>query len=523
MKGIVGRWIRACRANPLPVVFFLIGAVVRLLYIGSIPGGLNQDEASIGYDAYAILHYGIDRNGISLPIHLISWGSGQNALYAYLSIPFIWLFGLTPLSVRAVSIVMGLIGMLLFYLCAKAVFKSPLAGTTAMFFIAINPWHMMMSRWALESNIFPTLILIAVYCLLRSIQSPKWAYGFTVFAAMSLYAYGTAYFFVPVFVLCAAVYLLYKRVLTIRIVFWNALLFAFLAVPILLFIMINHWNLQGITLPFMSIPRLTMPRVEEISSVFGGDLLSAAGANFQVFLKLLISGGDGLAHNTIEPFGFAYPIALPFALMGLIVMTRSLFLSTGESVPEALVLIWITTSVGMAFITEVNVNRMNIFFYPFLLLVVQGFLWLFHKAKPAGIISAVAFSLCFALFTMVYFRDYPQSIDPAFYQSFGEAVQYASEESEGKVYVTDHVNMPYIYVLFYEKINPHDFAATVEYVNPGEAFQRVSSFGKYVFGQPGITLGEKAAYIFWNGDNLPAVNGEYLIRRFANYTVIITR
>ncbi|WP_148449203.1 hypothetical protein [Paenibacillus ihuae] len=81
---------------------------------------MNQDEASIGYDAYAILHYGIDRSGVHLPIHLTAWGSGQNALYAYLSMPFLLLFGLTPLSVRALSAVMGLIGMLFFYLIMKA-------------------------------------------------------------------------------------------------------------------------------------------------------------------------------------------------------------------------------------------------------------------------------------------------------------------------------------------------------------------------------------------------------------------
>lgn len=141
--------------NPWPFLLFVLGAVIRTLYLGSIPAGLNQDEASIGYDAYAILHYGIDRNGIHLPIHLIAWGSGQNALYAYLSMPFILLFGLTPMSVRAVSLIMGLLGMIVFYLIAKQLFVSKAAGIAAMFFIAINPWHIMMSRWALSPIYFP--------------------------------------------------------------------------------------------------------------------------------------------------------------------------------------------------------------------------------------------------------------------------------------------------------------------------------------------------------------------------------
>lgn len=187
-------WYSYFKNNPWPLLLFLLGAVVRILYFGSIPGGLNQDEASIGYDAYAILHYGIDRNGIHLPIHLIAWGSGQNALYAYLSLPFILLFGLTPMSVRAVSLIMGLLGMLVFYLLSKELFTSRTAGIAAMFFIAINPWHIMMSRWALESNLLPTLILLSVYMLLKSFRTPKWSYGFTIMLALSLYAYGTSYF-----------------------------------------------------------------------------------------------------------------------------------------------------------------------------------------------------------------------------------------------------------------------------------------------------------------------------------------
>ncbi|KGE19450.1 glycosyltransferase family 39 protein [Paenibacillus wynnii] len=512
-----------CRNNPWLVVLFLSGAAIRILYIGSIPGGLNQDEASIGYDAFAILHYGIDRNGIHLPIHLISWGSGQNALYAYLSMPFILVFGLTPFSVRAVSLLMGLLGMIVFYLFSKALFKSKSAGLAAMFLIAINPWHIMMSRWALESNVLPTLILIAAYCALKSFQSPKWSYGFTVIAALSLYAYGTAYFFIPVFALAVAAFLLYNRMLTLRTAVWNVVLFVLLALPILLFIIINHWKLQSIVTLLFSIPKLTTPRVEEISSLFGGHLWAAAGANFRNFISLIVSGTDGLPWNAISPYGYAYPIALPFAVVGLILMLQSLWNKERASGPPFLILLWLIVSVLMSLITDVNINRINVIFYPLLFLIVEGFLGLARKVKAAGVASTALFSIFFVLFATAYFRDYPQRIGPAFYESFGEAVQYASIESKGKIYVTDQVNMPYIHVLFYEKVNPHDFIKTVKYMNPGHAFQKVSSFGRYVFGRPDITSKEKAAYIIWNGElqSLPAESEHFSITKFTNYTVLI--
>lgn len=83
----------------LLLAILILGFLCRLLFLKSMPGGLNQDEASIGYEAYSIMKFGTDRHGISYPVHLISWGSGQNALYAYLLIPFIKLMGLSEFSV----------------------------------------------------------------------------------------------------------------------------------------------------------------------------------------------------------------------------------------------------------------------------------------------------------------------------------------------------------------------------------------------------------------------------------------
>lgn len=502
-------------------MLFLLGAIVRMMYLGSIPPGLNQDEASIGYEAYSILHYGIDRNGIHLPVHLISWGSGQNALYAYLSMPFLLLFGLTPFSVRALSLVMGLLGMIFFYLIMKRLLPSRTAGIAAMFFIAVNPWHIMMSRWALESNLFPTLILIAVYSVIKSFEASKWTYGFTVMLVLALYSYGTAYFFVPVFALCTAILLLYSRVLKLRTLLWNLALFVMLALPILLFIVINRLKLEGIETPFFSIPRLTVPRVEEISSVFGGQLLQTASANFSEFFAILISGSDGLPWNTLLPYGYAYPIGLPFAFIGLVVMIHAVQKRDGKGAKQVIILLWLLVALGVACIASVNINRINIIFFPLIMLMVVGFMWVYSKLKLLGILSALVFTVMFSLFTNAYFREFPDTIAPYFYDSLGEAIRYASEETAGEVYVTDEVNMPYIYVLFYEKINPHSFGQSVVYANPGEAFERVSSFGRYRFGNP-VLLPAGAAYIFGNNQPLPAVQGKYTVKRFSNYSVLIT-
>lgn len=497
---------------------FLLGTAVRTIYAGSIPGGLNQDEASIGYDAYSILHYGIDRNGISLPIHLIAWGSGQNALYAYLSMPFIYLFGLNVLSIRVASILVGLISMFLFYKIANQLFKRKHAAAAAAFFIVISPWHIMMSRWALESNLFPSMVLLAVYFLFKALQQPKWLIGFTITIALSLYAYGTAYFFVPVFGLGIVILLVVKKVFQLRTLLWNGMLLIVLSLPIALFVLINRFDMATIKMLLFTIPKLTVPRVEQVSTAFQGNAFDMLIQHLKQFLQLIITQNDGLPWNAIPPYGYMYPIALPLIVIGI--LYTSYRLVKHWTIENAVIGLWFLTAVLMSLITDVNINRINIIFYPTIFLAISGLLWLSKKLKYSFVVIATAFTIFFGSFCVQYFTEYSKQISPLFYESFGEAIQYASTQTDEQIYVTNKVMMPYIYVLFYEKTDPRVFQSTVQYSNPGAPFQFVQSFDRYVFEEPRIRDGENAAYIFSNSDELPSEESGYTIKRFKHYTVV---
>jgi len=126
------------------LLLLAVGAALRLLYLGDIPGGLNQDEASIGYDAWALLHSGIDRNGLSWPVNFIAWGSGQNVLYGYLSIPFIAIFDLSVFSLRLTSAFWGVICLWIFWQLGKR--RDQTMGILALLVLVTSPWHIMASR-----------------------------------------------------------------------------------------------------------------------------------------------------------------------------------------------------------------------------------------------------------------------------------------------------------------------------------------------------------------------------------------
>jgi len=508
------------RRNKLVYIVLAVGALVRIAGWGALPPGLNQDEASIGYDAYALLHYGIDRNGVSLPVHLIAWGSGQNALYAYLSMPFIGLFGLNVYSVRAASLLLGIVGMWALYRVAGRLFPDGRGPLLAAFLAAICPWQIMMSRWALESNVFPTLVLLAFACLLKGLERPAWLYGFAALMALSLYAYGTAYFFVPVYMACAAVLLwAYGKVKPRSLLLYGGVTAA-LAAPIALFVLINRAGGDTITTPFLSIPKLTVPRVEQVSSAFQSNLLDGLPERLGRLLELLAKGHDGLPWNAVPAFGYLYPVSLPFIAAGLWIVCAKGF--KDRSPAHALLALWVGVAAAMALMADMNINRINIIFYPLILLAAAGLLALWNFRERAGKAAVAVFAVYFAMFASYYFTDFPRKIGPSFHESLGEAIRSASAAADGGVAVTASANMPYIYVLFYERTDPREFLSSVRYADPDAPFRQVLSFGKYRFDRlDGQLPGSGEAYVYWNGDRVPAVPEGYEIRRFKHYSVII--
>lgn len=160
------------KINVTTVLFFIILAVgifARVYKFGSLPGGINQDEAYAGYEAYSLLHYGKDSFGYSFPVYFISWGSGMNVLESYLMIPFIAMFGLETWVIRLPQLIMAVITLVAVYLLMKRLFNEK-AGLISMFILAVVPWHIMLSRWGLESNLAPAFLVLGLLFFIKGMD-----------------------------------------------------------------------------------------------------------------------------------------------------------------------------------------------------------------------------------------------------------------------------------------------------------------------------------------------------------------
>ena len=190
---------------------------MRTIGIVNHPNGLNTDEASIGYEAFSIVNFGMDRNGKTYPVFLEAWGSGQNALYMVMIIPFVKLFGLSEFTVRFPMALMGCISLVVMYKLLSKLQNKRLTLIGLAFF-AITPWHIMKSRYGLESNVFPDFCFYGFYFICTGLLDKK-MYKFyigTIFLGLCSYAYGTSYFFLPVFVVGILIVLLVKKEIKIR-------------------------------------------------------------------------------------------------------------------------------------------------------------------------------------------------------------------------------------------------------------------------------------------------------------------
>lgn len=470
----------------IPLLAIALGLLVRLVYIGKYPMGLNQDEASAGYDAFAVLRYGIDRNGIHNPIHLIAWGSGQNMAYSWLCMPLIALFGLSELTVRLPMATVGCISVILFYFFLKNIRgedkRFVWLGT---FLFAIFPWHILKSRWGLESNLFPDLILWGAFLLTLFWKKGKGVYlclGYFLFA-FSAYAYGSAYCFLPFFVLPLTAYLFCRKKANLKQLLLALAVFGITVLPILLFVFINTFDNPQIDLGLFTIPRLYVNRHTEMASVFSGNLLQTSWHNFTTSVKILVRQEDGLPWNAMPYFGLTYPITLPLTLWGLGISIGK-FRSRNAQGPEFIMDFWFLASVVLLFVVEPNINRINIMMIPWMYYTAAGTADLAGRIRFGGRTAAAVFAVFFVLFARVYFTDYQEEISHKFDVGFGDSITQAAAMDTERVYVTAKANQPYIYVLFYTQTSPERYRATVQYKARFTAFEEIASFDKYLFGTP---------------------------------------
>lgn len=396
----------------------VIGMMIRLCLIDLVPGGLNQDESSIGYEAYSIMTYGIDRNGMRYPVHLIAWGSGQNALYDYYIIPFIKILGNNEIAIRLPMAISSCISLYLIYYTFDKLLNHKFA-LFSLLFIRIMPWHIMKSRFGLESNLFPEMLLHGTLLIMLSTKEKHHIlfYLSSVIFGLSSYSYGTSYFFLFFFVIFILIYLYVKRYQKWFYCLIYLVIVFVICISIILFLYINLFDKETMHILWFDIPKLTIDRFHSVTSIFSSKFFSDALNNLSSSLALMISQNDGLPYNSTPYFGCLYLFTLPFTIIGLFIKPSiknkniyELKYINEESKNYSLYLslnkIWLIVSLMMMCIISSNINRINVVWFPYAFLSIAGLYETLLKFKLSRKPLAILYLVSFVGFMSYYPFDY---------------------------------------------------------------------------------------------------------------------
>lgn len=294
------------------------------------------------------------------------------------------------------------------------------------------------------------------------------------------------------------------------------------AVPIALFLLINQLRLEPLRASVFSIPRLTIPRYQTRSTFFSDHPLAAIKQNVDDLWHLLVSGEDELIWNAIPGYGYLYFFGFGLSALGIAVTfaRRQWWTSDVHYFFAA----WLSAALVLSLLAleEINVNRINSLFIPLIFFAAVAVRELVVSRGALVGVSAF-FVLLLAQFAHSYFGWYRTAAAPAFNAGFGDAIDTVARSTSGPVCITAQVNEPYIYVLFYRKLDPHAFIGSVRYVNPGAEFQQVASFGRYTFGLRRCDRNVAQGYVLGPGEEGLVDRKRFTLERLGRYAVALRR
>ena len=483
-------------------VLLALGFLARVYRFGSAPPGLNQDEAFAAYESWALLHYGQDSSLHTWPVYLTAWGSGMNALESYLMIPFLAAFGVKTWVIRMPQLLLGLAALPAAFSVGHRM-AGRRGGFCTLAVLALCPWHILLSRWALESNMAPNLLLLGLCFFLKGREDGRFLPLSALCYGLALYAYSAIW---PVMPVLLGLMLLYTRPRLDRRLLLAGLLLAALALPLVAFLAVNYGFVGEFSIGPFSVPKLVAARSGEIS-------LHNMPENLKTMLGILLRQSDGLKWNSPGIYGLFYPVVLPgFGLPGL----GALLWRTGKSLrsrqfdPAVLLLIWLFAGLVLAALISVNVNRMNFLLMPVGLTVGLGMetaLRLTGRCARAAAPALLAVLLVFfGFFARYYFTDYSASLNGEFTLGWEEALD-AALRHEGTVYVTKALSYPKL--LLKAELPPQAFHDSVEYAVYPAAYLSPLRFGRFVYCEDAAPKTDMSGvYVLWNG-----ASAEDLIRQ----------
>lgn len=490
----------------------ILGLFLRVYSLGDNPPSLNWDEASTGYNAFSILKTGKDEYGNFLPLSIRSFDDYKPALYTYLAVPFVGMLGLSELAVRLPSAILGTLSILFIYFLILEFFQKEkrveaMALVGALLF-AISPWSLQFSRAAYEGNIGLFFLLGALLFFLKSLKKHTYIFLSSIFFVFAMYSYHSFRLVIPL-LLVAALILFFKPLWIFKKqVILAFLLFVLLVSPVFISFVSSSGTgsrLSMVTL-FGPSPNLdhsiNQLEYDRSHNDFIGEVLhNRRIVYFLAVTKgyldhynpdfLFLHGDGGRQHHAVD-VGMLYLFDLPLLLIGFVYVCRNLHRRT-----LLLLAFMLIAPLPSAITTGTPHPVRAIAMLPvFIILSAAGIIYLLDAVSRLKYrllqirISYAIFGVLF-LVTMVnityYFHQYyvhtPVEYGDFWQYGYKDALKIAkqNENKSDHIVITYKYDQPYIYYLFYNKIDPSWYQKNWNFTGNGQMPRFERRIGKYIF------------------------------------------
>ncbi len=363
------------------VLLFIFSHFYRL---STIPHGVNVDELGMGYDAWSLAHYGVDRFLFSYPVYFNNYGGGQSVLYGYLTAVLVAITGgnLSLLKIRLAGATLLGISAIVFERALFGYFRNMKRSILFLFSVSTFPSLIMMWRMGFDCNLMMPMMLVLFVLLIVAHKMEQKSLFYAAFAGFMggvlLYTYALSHIILPLFLLLYFFYLYLTKNYSVKKVLAFGIPLVVLAAPLILFHVINLFDLTAIHLGSISIYPIDHYRSGEI----GVQHLSLRSASL-FFKSLLI--WDEVNFDSVPEYGTVYYISIIFILIGMVRAIKIVWdsIRTKRWTLYALPLLWTLSCFALGLFMDVNAYRMNSVLGCFCFFWCDGIVCLFERIKEA--------------------------------------------------------------------------------------------------------------------------------------------
>lgn len=484
------------------IIIFLIiivASVLRFWHLGGNPASLDWDEASLGYNAYSLLKSGRDEYGNKWPIAIRSFNDYKPPLYTYLTMIPVAILGLNEFSTRFVSSLFGVLAVLVSYFLVKELFPKKSLSFYLLFliFFALSPWHIQFSRIAFEANLALFFFLCGILFFLKGMKKNiLFPVSFMMFG-FSMYSYHSTRLISPLMIIGLLLIFLNKIWSKKGWIILSLLTLLLMVFPIYKSFsestsarfgsvtVINPSERLGSSIKSIEYDQERQDILGKLMHnrrlVYAKDILAGYLDHFN--FDFLFLSGDPPGRHHATGMGMLYIWDLPFVLLGL-------YLLINLEQNNLVLLLWFLIAPLASALTSGTPHAVRALLYLPIYQIFTGFGYfkfikiikvkIIKRYKLIILLTFLFFVLNFYYYLHMYWVHTPYEYASEWQYGYKQMViEVAKLKKESdKVIVTYAYDQPYIYFLFYDRVNPAWYQKSW---GEGEINRSERKFGDYEF------------------------------------------